>query len=92
MSEENKVYTPREAALGVLERIKQIAMNHLAKGSESLNKTAPQNQNAADMAGLKVPQPKAPEAPTKIIPSKKELKLKKFMDNRNKKKLQKDEK
>jgi hypothetical protein len=68
-----------------------MAKDHLAK-SESLNKVAPQNQNAADMAGVKIPQPAAPEASAKLIPNKKELKLKKFMDTRSKKKLQKGEK
>jgi len=92
---EKKEYTPKEVAHAALERIKNIAKSKLASLEkketqiESLEKAAPQNQNSAQMAGIKVPQPPAPPAPEKIIAKPKEFKLKKFMDFKKEKKMKK---
>lgn len=74
---EKKEYTPREAALGVLEKVKQMARERLEKNSkakeEILEKAAPQSQSAAEMAGLKIPHQKIPKAQEKLIPKQKDL-------------------
>lgn len=92
---EKKEYTPKEAALGVLEKVKQIAKEHLAKHQkareEVLEKAAPQNQSAARISGVSIPQDKAPKGEEKLIPNQKELKLKKFMEQKGKKRLEKAE-
>lgn len=92
-----KEYTHQEAAVALLDRVKAKALEHMkksqeAKGLEALNKASPENQTAAEAAGIKVPQQKAPKANEKTISQPKELKLKKFMDRVGEKKLHKAEK
>lgn len=93
---DKKEYTPREAAVSLLDRVKKVAQERLTKSAkekeEALAKAAnPANENSAQMAGLKVPQPAAAPATEKVLPKQKELKLKKFMDTRSEKKLKKAE-
>jgi len=103
---EKKEYTPKEAALGVLEKVKQMAKERLEKNSkakeETLKKAAPQSQSAAEMADLKIPHQKIPTAQEKIIPKQKDFghpnmsslhqkPLNKFIDYKSKKRLKKSE-
>lgn len=85
-----KEYSAREAAVAILDKVKAMAKAHQEK-LEIIKKAAPQNQTFAQASGIKVPQPSAPKAPEKVIDNtkSKELKLKKFMDHKNEKKLQK---
>ena len=78
---DKKEYTPREAAIALLDHVKAKAVEHLKK-KEELEKASPQNQNAAHRDDLNIPQPDAPKANEKIIDSRKEIKLKKFMDRK----------
>lgn len=55
-----------------------------------MNKMAPENKTSAQMAGVKVPQPKPPSAQPKAI-AKQPLQLKKFMEKCSSKKMQKNE-
>lgn len=85
-----KEYTPREAGVAILNHLRDKLRARNENPAESLEKAAPQNETSAQAAGLKVPQPPAPPAPQKLTPkAPKEFKLKKFLDTRNEKKLQK---
>lgn len=55
-----------------------------------MDKADPRNQNSAQMAEVKVPQPKVPEGQPKAI-AKQPLQLKKFMERREAKKMAKAE-
>lgn len=85
-----KEYTPREAGIGILNHLRDKLRAQKDKPAESLEKAAPQNETSAEAAGIKVPQPSAPSAPEKVVAKpQKDFKLKKFLDTRNEKKLQK---
>lgn len=55
-----------------------------------MDKASPENQTSAQMAEVKIPQPKAPEAQPKAI-AKQPLQLKKFMEKCMAKKMAKKE-
>lgn len=77
---DKKDYTAEEVAKGLLEKAKEVV-------GDVLKKSDPRNQTSAQSQGLSVPQPKAPEAQTKVI-AKQPLQLKKFMEKCEMKKNQ----
>jgi hypothetical protein len=95
--EEKKEYTAKEVAEGILARAKELAEHHLRKAEMSakeadkeskMDKADPRNQTTAQMAEIKVPQPKAPAGQPKAI-AKQPLQLKKFLEKCQAKKLAK---
>lgn len=93
---DKKEYSAKEAAVSLLDRVKAKALEHMKKSEkktesteERLEKAAPQNQTAAQAAGIEVPQPSAPKANEKMIAKPKEMKLKKFMDKMSLKRAEK---
>jgi len=95
--ERKKEYTAKEVAEGILARAKELAEHHLQKAEMStkeavkenkMDKADPRNQTTAQMAEIKVPQPKGTEGQPKAI-AKKPLQLKKFLEKCHAKKLAK---
>jgi hypothetical protein len=92
---EKKEYTAEEIAKGILNRAKELIQDHLEKAEkhsekEEMKKVDPMNQNTAQMAEVNVPQPNPPKAQTKLI-AKQPLKLKKFMEKIEAKRMAKAE-
>jgi uncharacterized membrane protein len=90
---EKKQYTAEEVARGILNRAKELIEDHLKKAEkhsakEEMKKIDPMNQNSAQMAEVDVPQPNPPKAQTKLI-AKQPLKLKKFMEKMEAKRMAK---
>ncbi len=82
-----KEYSANEAAVAVLNKVKKMAEERLAK-KEELAKAAP---TTAQAAKLDVQQPAPPQGNEKIIDStsKEALKLKKFLDVKASKRMKK---
>jgi len=74
----------------VLPNVPSEKRGEVLKELRSMDKASPENQTSAQMAEVKIPQPKPPEAQAKVI-AKQPLQLKKFMDKCMAKKMAKKE-